>query len=353
MKIASAALEMESARVAVQRHEIRESLRAWTGRDRPDFEGRGAPASRPPARPDVNLSEQGRATQAGEASAIEEAGKAADNDPMLALLRAVIRYFTGSDAQVFDPAELELSPARQAALDALPDAPPAGNGGGPVGWGVEYERHESYTESEHTAFAARGLVRTADGKEIGFSVELAMSRHHHEESHVSLRLGDAARQRKDPLVLNFGGTAAELTDRRVAFDLDADGSTEQIATLASGSLYLALDRNEDGTINDGRELFGAQSGDGFADLAAHDDDGNGWIDENDAAFNRLRLWNGADGPLLTLAEAGVGALALANVNTRFELRGAGNSDLGAVRASGVFLLEDGKAGTMQQIDLSV
>jgi hypothetical protein len=54
-----------------------------------------------------------------------------------------------------------------------------------------------------------------------------------------------------------------------------------------------------------------------------------------------------------LREAGVGALALAHVNSKFELRGAGNSDLGGVRDTGVFLFEDGSVGSLQEIDLTV
>ena len=44
--------------------------------------------------------------------------------------------------------------------------------------------------------------------------------------------------------------------------------------MLNGSGYLALDKNGDGTINDGSELFGTRNGDGFADLAQYDEDGN-------------------------------------------------------------------------------
>ena len=37
------------------------------------------------------------------------------------------------------------------------------------------------------------------------------------------------------------------------------------------------------------KLFGTSSGDGFKDLAEYDEDGNGWIDENDSIFNRLKV----------------------------------------------------------------
>lgn len=74
------------------------------------------------------------------------------------------------------------------------------------------------------------------------------------------------------------------------FDLDCDGKEEEISSLGKGSGFLALDKNGDGIINDGTELFGTKSGDGFADLAEYDEDGNGWIDEDDGIFSQLRIW---------------------------------------------------------------
>ena len=54
--------------------------------------------------------------------------------------------------------------------------------------------------------------------------------------------------------------------------------------LGSGSGFLALDKNGNGKIDDGSELFGTKSGDGFADLAEYDSDGNGWIDEKGRVY---------------------------------------------------------------------
>ena len=126
--------------------------------------------------------------------------------------------------------------------------------------------------------------------------------------------------------------------------------------LAPGSGYLAIDRNDDGRINDVSELFGTISGDGFADLAALDADGNRWLDESDAAFSTLRVWQrdaAGESSLQTLREAGVGALYLGSTATPFALTDEDNRLLGQVRASGVYLNEDGRAGTLQQIDLAV
>lgn len=212
-----------------------------------------------------------------------------------------------------------------------------------------YELHETTRETEDTRFAAQGLVRTADGKEIDFSVMLRMSREFVTEHHV--RAGNLT----DPLVINFGGNAAELTETKFRFDLDADGDEDQISFLKPGSGFLALDENGNGEIDDGRELFGPQTGEGFGELARFDEDGNGWIDESDPIFNRLRIWTRDDkgqSRLLALGETGIGALYLGHVATAFSHQN-GAETLGRVRETGVFLKEDGQAGTVQQIDLSL
>ena len=199
------------------------------------------------------------------------------------------------------------------------------------------------------------MIHTEDGKEISFELSLSMVRSYHEVSNASIRLGDA-RQKKDPLVINFGGTAAQLTSQRFKFDLDADGKTEDINFVAGGSGFLALDRNGDGKINDGAELFGAKTGNGFAELAALDADKNGWIDENDASYADLRVWT-KDGAgkdkFSTLKQANVGAISLSHIATQFDLKDAQNVSQGEIKASGIYLQETGAVGTIQQIDLTV
>ncbi len=215
------------------------------------------------------------------------------------------------------------------------------------------ETTESIREHERTDFASTGKVQTADGRTLDFKLELGMCRDYScERKTVTVEKAVL----RDPLVINFDGKAAELSGKCFAFDLDCDGTSESIAALASGSAYLAFDANDDGRINDGSELFGTKSGNGFADLARFDLDGNRWIDENDDVFARLRIWapdgEGQDA-LSTLAQRSVGALYLDSVETPFSLTDSENRLLAQVRASGVYLREDGGVGTLQQVDLAV
>ena len=118
---------------------------------------------------------------------------------------------------------------------------------------------------------------------------------------------------------------------------------------------MAYDKNGDGKIGNGSELFGTKSGNGFKDLGVHDGDGNGWIDENDEIYDELRIWtrneDGTD-TLLTLKEADVGAIYLGNASTEFSHIGNTFLHTAQTRASGVFLRESGGAGVVQQIDLA-
>ena len=141
------------------------------------------------------------------------------------------------------------------------------------------------------------------------------------------------------------------------FDLDADGHEEAISRLGAGSGFLALDKNNDGKITDGAELFGTSSGDGFRDLAAYDEDGNGWIDENDSVFSKLKVWtkdeNGKD-YLIDLKQADVGAIYLANADTQFSLKNDENDLNAEIKKTGIYLKEStGAVGTLNHVDLVV
>ena len=306
----------------------------------------------PPRADRAEISDEGLQRARDAAAAGDEAMDAAERDPELRLLRLLIAHLTGEDIELVD---LRGHRARRREGDGGDDDGGArGAQDGRRRLGVEVEHHELRYEAETASFAAEGSVVTADGRRIAFDVQMQLQREHVER--VDLQVQAGARRTKDPLMLNLDGGPARLTDARFRFDLDADGALDEVPVAAPGSAMLALDRDGDGAIGDGTELFGARSGDGFADLAADDGDGNGWIDEGDEVFARLRLWQpdaAGGGTLRTLAEAGVGAIGLASAATPFTLTGGpGDETLGTLRGTGVWLGEAGGAGTVQQVDLT-
>jgi hypothetical protein len=332
----------------------KESLRMWVGNRRPDFAGSGnAAVARPHPRGMDTVSLSGKSPAASEAKTPEdeEAGVSAKDRTRARLVEKMVEMFTGRKVKIRPPkmkheAGGASSPGRK---EGAPE------GAKRAGWGFEYDATVSRYEKETVQFQASGIVRTADGKEIAFDLNLLLSREAYEEASVRLRAGDG--NRIDPLVVNFDGTAAQLTDTKFAFDLNADGTQENISFLQPGSGFLVLDKDGNGKVADGGEMFGPLTGNGFAELSAFDADGNGWIDENDPVYKDLRIWTkdpeGTD-VMSTLAERKVGAIYLGNVAANFDLRGAGNVENGQLKQLGVWLSEDGGApGIVSQVDLTV
>jgi len=359
MKIADSNLQMASSHLTTERHERRESLTVW--RDGREPEAVSGPAGRVQFDAlassmsvdfkQVEISAQASSLQSTKAAMVGQESLEPMEKLEQSLLKLIVEHLTGKEIKLMHPSEMESVPADAEVAEASSQKQAAAEGR--QGWGLVYDYYESHYESESTSFSAQGVVQTADGREINIGVELNMSREFFSEEQLSLRAGDAL---KDPLVINFSGSAVELTERNFSFDIDADGRSDQIAFVGPGSGFLALDKNSDGKINDGSELFGPETGSGFADLAAYDSDGNNWIDENDGIYDRLRIWSkdsSGNDQLVALGQRGVGAIYLGHIDTPFLIKDAANETLGAVRDSGIFLEEDGGVGTIQQLDLVV
>ncbi|STZ07745.1 Uncharacterised protein [Moraxella caprae] len=133
----------------------------------------------------------------------------------------------------------------------------------------------------------------------------------------------------DPLALDLDGDGIETIAhdklKKAVFDHDGDGIAHATGWVKKDDGILVLDRNGDGVINDGREVFGdstiLRTGEtakhGYEALADLDSDGNGKINADDAKFNELRVWRDLDsdgvsdvGELFGLHELGIGALNL-------------------------------------------
>lgn len=130
---------------------------------------------------------------------------------------------------------------------------------------------------------------------------------------VRVRREAPAAQAKDPLVLDLDGRGPATTGRTGArvFDLAADGSAAPTSFVAGGSAFLALDRNGNGRIDDGGELFGDQHGaaDGYEELRRFDANADGTVDAEDPVYGRLLLLYGS-GATTGLAAAGIRSLSL-------------------------------------------
>lgn len=176
-----------------------------------------------------------------------------------------------------------------------------------------------------------------------------------QQSQLNVTVGTAAKpqpvQQTDPLVLDLAGNGFTTRglDDAVRFDLTGDGRPESISAPKGDDALLALDRNGNGRIDSGKELFGDQHGasNGFAELSKYDDNSDGRIDRQDSVFEQLSLLRfDAQGrqQQQTLAEAGVSAIHLQAQNVKQAL-GAYDE----IAQIGRFDFADGRSG--QSADL--
>ena len=111
--------------------------------------------------------------------------------------------------------------------------------------------------------------------------------------------GNAEGAKVDPLILDINKNGFDIETKKYGahFDLNCDGFAEKINWTRKDAI-LALDKNHNGAIDDGSEVFGdyhlladgIKAKNGFEALAQYDTNGDGVIDENDEIFDQLRLW---------------------------------------------------------------
>lgn len=159
----------------------------------------------------------------------------------------------------------------------------------------------------------------------------------------------------DPLVLDLGGEGINLTSREdgVYFDIKGDGTPVKTSWISGNNAFLYMDSNGNGTADDVNELFGDQGGyaNGFEKLAQYDDNGDGVLDEKDAAYRDLRLWRDVNGDgvnqaheSMTLAEAGI-----ASLNVRYAKNWEYDQHGNAIGETSSFTRSDGSTGTMADV----
>jgi serine-aspartate repeat-containing protein C/D/E len=162
-----------------------------------------------------------------------------------------------------------------------------------------------------------------------------------------------------PIVIDLDGDGIQTVARGASdatFDLFGNGSAIHSGWISSSDGFLAVDRDGNGKIDDITELFGGiAKGAGFAQLASFDSNGDGVVDAHDAGFDKLRIWQDANGnhqtdagELMTLAEAGVAAMTVGYTELPF-LDKQGNLHLERSEAT----MADGRSVDMTDVYFNV
>ncbi|OQY09421.1 MAG: hypothetical protein B6I29_03450 [Marinitoga sp. 4572_148] len=211
--------------------------------------------------------------------------------------------------------------------------------------GVEYEFAERNVMYEKKSFKANGIIQTDNGKKIKFNILFNV-----EKSSINERVLKITKL-KDPIIINYNGNIPDLSDKTFLFDIDSDGDMDNLPIPGKGNGFLVLDKNQNGKVDNGNELFGPKNENGFSELKKYDLDNNNWIDENDPVFSRLLIWEKTkDGNdrLFSLYDKNIGAIYLGNINVEYNL-----NNLGIIRKTGIVIKNDHTVGTIHHIDIAI
>ena len=184
--------------------------------------------------------------------------------------------------------------------------------------------------------------------------------------------GQRAIFRRDPLTFDLDGAGLETVSAQtsgVLFDHDGDGIREGTGWVSSDDGFLVLDRNANGTIDNGAELFGdstplnsgGNAADGFAALAQEDTNADGVVNASDTRWSDLRVWRDLNqdgvsqaGELFTLDALGIASINVqATEHSQVLADGNRIADLGTYTRADGSTGSAGTTGQMADIDLSV
>ncbi|MDD2780857.1 calcium-binding protein, partial [Sulfuricurvum sp.] len=186
---------------------------------------------------------------------------------------------------------------------------------------------------------------------------------------LGIYLGDEPRPKPtpkpdfpSPLVLDLNGdgvTSTFVSETSTYFDLDNDGVRQRTGWVQSTDALLVFDKNKDGKINNGSELFGnntilkngTKAANGFEALREYDENKDGVIDAKDNIYNTLSLWQDANsdgvtdtGELHTLSELGV-----ASINLNYSTNTDTIEERNAINQTSSFTTTDGTTQTINDV----
>ena len=227
--------------------------------------------------------------------------------------------------------------------------------------GEQVQVEEWFTREQSLSYQMQGQFQL-DDKQISLSYEFHLS----SESTRYRRFATRAGNLQDPLLVQFGNQSLGHIEGGQAFDINSDNSLDTLPIFSGDVGYLVFDQNANGRADDGSELFGPASGNGFHELAAFDSNQNGFIDKEDEHFDQLYLWQpsaqsetegdsepGAQQRWLSLDEAGIMAINLSAIDTPYSFYDENDQLLAQMRRSSFAIGENGRGYGVHQVDVRI
>ena len=191
-----------------------------------------------------------------------------------------------------------------------------------------------YKNDPENTYYGHGNKYYWDGKDLIINDGLTVKNFKNGDLNIRLREEDDTRPDirdamsiRSPIIIDMNGDGVKTTaqGKHTYFDHDGNGFAENTGWVDSNDALLVLDRNQNGLIDDGKELFGSntllssgkRAQNGFEALAEFDENRDGVIDAADSVWSRLQLWqdknqNGLvdEGELLSLSNTQITAIGL-------------------------------------------
>ena len=198
------------------------------------------------------------------------------------------------------------------------------------------------TEQQQLNFTMQGEF-ILDNQTVNLSYQLNLSASYSSMSKIET----TAAALKDPLVIQFGTRSIGHITDYAQLDINSDSKQDDLPIFSGDVGYLVFDKNQNNRVDDGRELFGPRTNNGFDELAQLDSNNNGFFDSQDENYSQVYIWqpqhsenNSNTGSssesnkqnLVSLSQAGIKAISLNAIATQFNFRDQRQENNGEISA---------------------
>ena len=158
---------------------------------------------------------------------------------------------------------------------------------------------------------------------------------------------------KDPLIVQFGNQSIGEISGQESFDINQDNKMDNLPVFSGDVGYLVYDKNGNNKADNGSELFGPTSGNGFNELAQLDENNNGFLDKEDSAYQQLYIWQPDNSTWLSLADAGIEAISTQAIATPYTFYDKNDEVQAQLRNSSFAISESGRGFGVHQVDVRI